>query len=131
LNDALNGKYKIGQIQLVEKESTFYLHVPIEKKKEIKRTKNYLGVDLGYRKQAVISVINENGEVLETKVVSYQRHIEKLNYYLSRLSFYQSEAMKKYEKIKPTRLKMQPIKRRLPIKAKRTFCQRCKKRVLL
>jgi len=66
LNEGLNGKYKIGQIQLVEKEEDFYLYVPIEKKKEIKRTKNYLGVDLGYRKQAVISVIDENKKVLET-----------------------------------------------------------------
>ena len=104
LNDALNGKYKIGQIQLVERGDDFYLYVPIEKKKEVKETNNYLGVDLGYRKQAVISVINEEGKILETKVISYKRHLDKLNYYLKRLDFYKSEAMKKNKRYKTKRI---------------------------
>jgi len=104
LLDALNGKYKIGQIQLVERGDYFYLHIPIGKKKEVKKTRNFLGVDLGYRKQAVVSVINEKGEVLETKIISFKGHLSKLNYYLRRLSFLQSEAVKKNRKHKTKRI---------------------------
>ena len=104
LIDALNGKYKIGQIQLVEKKGEFYLYVPLKKKSKIKETETFLGVDLGYRKQAVISVIDKDGKILETKIISFKRHTEKLNYYLKRLSFYQSEAIKKNGKYTTKRI---------------------------
>ena len=58
LEDALNGKYKIGAFQLVGRDGWFYFVIPIKKEVELKQGYNgVLGVDLGLRYNAVITLL--------------------------------------------------------------------------
>ena len=66
LEDALNGKYKIGAFQLVRRDDWFYFVIPIKKEVEIRQEYDgVVGVDLGLRYNAVITLLHKNGKITE------------------------------------------------------------------
>ena len=78
LEDALNGKYKIGAFQLVRRDGWFYFVIPIKKKVEIKQKYDgVLGVDLGLY-NAVTTLLYKNGKITHVEFVKYRRHMHKI-----------------------------------------------------
>ena len=74
LEDALNGKYKIGAFQLVRRDSWFYFVIPIKKEVEIKQSYDgVLGVDLGLRYNAVITLLYKSGKITEVEFLKYRK----------------------------------------------------------
>ena len=79
LEDALNGKYKIGAFQLVRKDEWFYFVIPIKKEVEIKRSYDgVVGVDLGLRNNAVITLLHKNGKITYVEFLKYRRLMHKI-----------------------------------------------------
>jgi len=73
LEDALNGKYKIGAFQLVRRDEWFYFVIPIKKEVEIRQEYDgVVGVDLGLRYNAVITLLHKNGEITNVEFVKYR-----------------------------------------------------------
>ena len=79
LKDALNGKYKIGAFQLVRKDSWFYFVIPIKKEVEIKQSYDgVVGVDLGLRNNAVITLLHKNRKITNVEFVKYRKLMHKI-----------------------------------------------------
>ena len=79
LKDALNGKYKIGAFQMIRREDWFYLVIPIKKEVEIRqRYDGVVGVDLGLRYNAVITLLYKNGKITHTEFVKYRELMHKI-----------------------------------------------------
>jgi len=79
LEDALNGKYKIGAFQLVRRDDWFYFVIPIKKEVEIKQKYDgVVGVDLGLRYNAVITLLHKNGKITEVEFLKYRRLMHKI-----------------------------------------------------
>ena len=79
LKDALNGKYKIGAFQLVRRDEWFYFVIPIKKEVEIKQSYDgIVGVDLGLRYNAVITLLHKNGEITNVEFVKYRNLMHKI-----------------------------------------------------
>jgi len=79
LKDALNGKYKIGAFQLVRRDDWFYFVIPIKKEVEIKQSYDgIVGVDLGLRYNAVITLLHKNGEITNVEFVKYRNLMHKI-----------------------------------------------------
>ena len=79
LEDALNGKYKIGAFQLVRKDEWFYFVIPIKKEVEIKRSYDgVVGVDLGLRNNAVITLLHKNGKITYVEFLKYRKLMHKI-----------------------------------------------------
>jgi len=79
LKDALNGKYKIGAFQLVRRDDWFYFVIPLKKNVSIKqRYDGVVGVDLGLRYNAVITLLYKNGNITYTEFVKYRRLMHKI-----------------------------------------------------
>jgi len=79
LKDALNGKYKIGAFQLVGRDDWFYFVIPIKKEVEIKQSYDgIVGVDLGLRYNAVITLLHKNGEITNVEFVKYRKLMHKI-----------------------------------------------------
>ena len=79
LKDALNGKYKIGAFQLVKRDGWFYFVIPI--KKEVKIKQKYdgvVGVDLGLRYNAVITLLHKNGKITKVEFLKYRKLMHKI-----------------------------------------------------
>ena len=79
LEDALNGKYKIGAFQLVKRDGWFYFVIPI--KKEVKIKQKYdgvVGVDLGLRYNAVITLLHKNGKITKVEFLKYRKLMHKI-----------------------------------------------------
>ena len=77
--DALNGKYKIGAFQLVRRDDWFYFVIPIKKEVEIKQSYDgIVGVDLGLRYNAVITLLHKNGEITNVEFVKYRNLMHKI-----------------------------------------------------
>ena len=79
LRDVLNGKYKIGAFQLVKRDNWFYFVIPIKKEVEIRQKYDgVLGVDLGLRYNAVITLLHKNGKITEVKFLKYRKLMHKI-----------------------------------------------------
>jgi len=79
LEDALNGKYKIGAFQLIGRDEWFYFVIPIRKEVELKRSYDGVtGVDLGLRYNAVITLLHKNGKITEVEFLKYRRLMHKI-----------------------------------------------------
>ena len=79
LEDALNGKYKIGAFQLVGRDGWFYFVIPIKKEVEIRqRYDGVIGVDLGLRYNAVITLLHKNGKITEVEFLKYRNLMHKI-----------------------------------------------------
>jgi len=79
LEDALNGKYKIGAFQLVRRDEWFYFVIPIKKEVEIKRSYDgVVGVDLGLRYNAVITLLHKNGKITYVEFLKYRKLMHKI-----------------------------------------------------
>ena len=79
LEDALNGKYKIGAFQLVRRDEWFYFVIPIKKEVEIKRSYDgVVGVDLGLRNNAVITLLHKNGKITYVEFLKYRKLMHKI-----------------------------------------------------
>ena len=79
LEDALNGKYKIGAFQLVRRYDWFYFVIPIKKEVEIKQSYDgIVGVDLGLRYNAVITLLHKNGKITYVEFLKYRRLMHKI-----------------------------------------------------
>lgn len=79
LKDALNGEYKIGAFQLIRRDGWFYFVIPI--KKEVKIKEKYdgvVGVDLGLRYNAVITVLYKNGKITKVEFLKYRKLMNKI-----------------------------------------------------
>ena len=77
--DALNGKYKIGAFQLVKRDDWFYFVIPIKKEVEIKQKYDgIVGVDLGLRYNAVITLLYKNGKITYVEFVKYRKLMHKI-----------------------------------------------------
>jgi len=64
---------------LVGSDGWFYFVIPIKKETEIKQGYNgVLGVDLGLRYNAVITLLYKNGKITEVEFVKYRRHMHKI-----------------------------------------------------
>ena len=85
LNDALNGKYKIGAIQLVIRNGWYYFVVPIKKDIKIKKSENVVSADLGLRNSAVISVLHEDGKISDVEFVKYHHLLDKVRHLWNRI----------------------------------------------
>ena len=78
LEDALNGKYKIGAFQLVGRDGWFYFIIPIKKEVEIRQKYDgVVGVDLGLRYNAVITLLY-NGKITEVEFLKYRKLMHKI-----------------------------------------------------
>jgi len=86
LKDALNGKYKLGAVQLVRRGGWFYFVVTIKKEVEIKPSEKIVGVDIGLRYQAVI-VLHENSKISNVEFVKYRRLLDKVRYLWRRIDY--------------------------------------------
>ena len=79
LKDALNGKYKIGAFQLVKRDGWFYFVIPIKKEVEIKQKYDgVVGVDLGLRYNAVITLLYKNGKITKVEFLKYRKLMHKI-----------------------------------------------------
>jgi len=79
LRDALSGKYKIGAFQLVRRDGWFYFVIPIKKEIEIKQSYDgVVGVDLGLRYNAVITLFYKNGEITRVEFLKYRKLMHKI-----------------------------------------------------
>ena len=79
LKDALNGKYKIGAFQLVRRDEWFYFVIPIKKEVEIRQEYDgVVGVDLGLRYNAVITLLHKNGKITYVEFLKYRRLMHKI-----------------------------------------------------
>jgi len=79
LEDALNGKYKIGAFQLVKRDEWFYFVIPIKKEVEIRQEYDgVVGVDLGLRYNAVITLLYKNGKITEVEFLKYRKLMHKI-----------------------------------------------------
>ena len=79
LKDALNGKYKFGAFQLVRRNGCFYFVIPIKKEVEIKEEyDSVVGVDLGLRYNAVITLLHKNGKINHVEFVKYRKLMHKI-----------------------------------------------------
>jgi len=79
LKDALNGKYKIGAFQLVKRNGWFYFVIPIKKEVEIKQKYDgVIGVDLGLRYNAVITLLYKNGKITKVEFLKYRKLMHKI-----------------------------------------------------
>jgi len=79
LEDALNGKYKIGAFQLVRRDEWFYFVIPIKKEVEIRQEYDgIVGVDLGLRYNAVITLLHKNGKITEVEFLKYRKLMHKI-----------------------------------------------------
>ena len=79
LKDALNGKYKIGAFQLVRRDDWFYFVIPIKKEVEIRQEYDgVVGVDLGLRYNAVITLLHKNGKITEVEFLKYRKLMHKI-----------------------------------------------------
>jgi len=79
LKDALNGKYKIGAFQLVRRDDWFYFVIPIKKEVELRQEYDgIVGVDLGLRYNAVITLLHKNGKITEVEFLKYRRLMHKI-----------------------------------------------------
>ena len=78
LEDALNGKYKIGAFQLVGRDDWFYFVIPIKKEVELKQKYDgVVGVDLGLRNNAVITLLY-NGKITYVEFLKYRKLMHKI-----------------------------------------------------
>jgi len=78
LEDALNGKYKIGAFQLVRRDERFYFVIPIKKEVEIRQKYDgIVGVDLGLRYNAVITLLY-NGKITYVEFLKYRKLMHKI-----------------------------------------------------
>jgi len=78
LEDALNGKYKIGAFQLVRRDEWFYFVIPIKKEVEIRQKYDgIVGVDLGLRYNAVITLLY-NGKITYVEFLKYRKLMHKI-----------------------------------------------------
>ena len=79
LKDALNGKYKIGAFQLVRRDDWFYFVIPIKKEVEIRQEYDeVVGVDLGLRYNAVITLLHKNGKITYVEFLKYRKLMHKI-----------------------------------------------------
>jgi len=79
LEDALNGKYKIGAFQLVRRDEWFYFVIPIKKEVELRQEYDgVVGVDLGLRYNAVITLLHKNGKITEVEFLKYRKLMHKI-----------------------------------------------------
>jgi len=79
LKDALNGKYKIGAFQLVRRDEWFYFVIPVKKEVELKQSYDgIVGVDLGLRYNAVITLLYKNGKITEVEFLKYRNLMHKI-----------------------------------------------------
>jgi len=79
LEDALNGKYKIGAFQLVRRDDWFYFVLPIKKEVEVRQKYDgVVGVDLGLRYNAVITLLHKNGKITEVEFLKYRKLMHKI-----------------------------------------------------
>ena len=79
LKDALNGKYKIGAFQLVRRDDWFYFVIPIKKEVEVRQKYDgVVGVDLGLKYNAVITLLYKNGKITHVEFVRYRRLMHKI-----------------------------------------------------
>jgi len=78
LEDALNGKYKIGAFQLVRKDDWFYFVIPVKKEVEVRQSYDgVIGVDLGLRYNAVITLLYKNGKITYVEFLKYRKLLHK------------------------------------------------------
>jgi len=79
LEDALNGKYKVGAFQLVRRDERFYFVIPIKKEVELKQKYDgVVGVDLGLRYNAVITLLYKSGKITEVEFLKYRKLMHKI-----------------------------------------------------
>jgi len=79
LKDALNGEYKIGAFQLIRRDDWFYFSIPIKKEVEIKQTYDgIIGVDLGLRYNAIITLLYKNGKITKVEFLKYRKLMHKI-----------------------------------------------------
>jgi len=79
LKEALNGKYKIGAFQLVRRDDWFYFVIPIKKEVEIRQKYDgVVGVDLGLRYNAVITLLYKNGKISKVEFLKYRKLMHKI-----------------------------------------------------
>jgi len=79
LEDALNGKYKIGAFQLVRRDDRFYFVIPIKKEVELRQEYDgIVGVDLGLRYNAVITLLHKNGKITYVEFLKYRKLMHKI-----------------------------------------------------
>ena len=91
LKDALNGKYKIGAVQLVERDGWYYFVVPIKREVTITQNKDtVVGVDIGLRYQAVITVLHKNGKISDIEFLKYRKLLDKIRHLWKRIDYLKS-----------------------------------------
>jgi len=79
LKCALNGEYKIGAFQLIRMDDWFYFAIPIKKEVEIKQIYDgIIGVDLGLRYNAVITLLYKNGKITKIEFLKYRKLMHKI-----------------------------------------------------
>jgi IS605 OrfB family transposase len=90
LEDALNDKYKLGTVQLVRRKGWFYFVVCIKKSVDIVKSDTVVGVDVGLKYQAVITVLHEDGYISDVEFVKYSKLLDKIRYLWKRIDYLKS-----------------------------------------
>jgi len=90
LKDALNGRYKIGAVQLVERDGWYYFVVPVKKEVKIEKSDVIVGVDLGLCYSAVITVLHRDGKITDVEFVKYRKLLDKVRYLWNRIDYIKS-----------------------------------------
>jgi len=90
LKDALNGKYKLGAVQLVERDGWYYFVVPIKKDVVVEKRDTVVGVDIGLRYLAVITVLHRDGKISDVEFLKYRKLLDKVRYLWRRIDYLKS-----------------------------------------
>lgn len=91
LKDALEGKYKLGAVQLVRRGGWFYFVVAVKKEVEVKQSDTVVGVDIGLRYQATVVVLHKNGKISDVEFVKYRRLLDRIRYLWKRIDYLKSK----------------------------------------
>ncbi|MHA1627078.1 MAG: transposase [Candidatus Asgardarchaeia archaeon] len=93
LKDALDGKYKIGAVQLVERDGWYYFIVPIKKEVSVENVEKkdvVVGADIGLRHLVVITVLHRNGEITDVEFLKYRKLLDGIRYLWKRIEYLKS-----------------------------------------
>ncbi|MCD6484118.1 MAG: transposase [Candidatus Odinarchaeota archaeon] len=90
LKNALNGKYKIGAVQLVERDEWYYFVVPIKKNIAIPKKDVVIGVDIGLRHQAAITVLHRDGKISDVEFLKYRKLLDRIRYLWKKIDYLKS-----------------------------------------
>jgi IS605 OrfB family transposase len=83
--------FDFQQVQLIQKDDEWYLHVTVSNEKELPdQYDHFVGIDLGINNIATVTVMDKDGNQLEHKVFDSGYYMDKIRHFDKRISECQS-----------------------------------------